>query len=123
MLLSSCSTIEINFNLDIPPAAAPSGRRADSKSVPGSLAVAVSMGWGWRNRFFSVLESVSRKRSRSDQVPQGDPGRAHAAGRLHPSLVPAVGGGVGNPEHLPEPAGFRTLCHPPPQRAHGGFGP
>jgi hypothetical protein len=47
----------------------------------------------------------SRNRSRSDQLPQGDSGRPHAAGRSYSGLVFATGSGAGHHERLPEPAG------------------
>jgi len=43
-------------------------------------------------------ERVCCNRSRSDQLPQGDPGRSHAAWRSHPHLVSAVDGVAGNPQ-------------------------
>ena len=67
-------------------------------------------------------EGPCRNRSRSVQLPQGDSVRAHAAGRSHPSLVPTVRVGAGNPQPLPETAGSGTLANPPPQRTHSGFG-
>jgi hypothetical protein len=38
-------------------------------------------------------------------------------------LLPAAGGGSGNPEQLPEPARPGAFCHPPPQRVDRGAGP
>lgn len=35
----------------------------------------------------------------------------------------AAGGGAGNPEPLPEPAGFRAIRHPRSQRPERGAGP
>ena len=62
-------------------------------------------------------------RSRSDQLPQGDPRCPDAAWGSDSGLVPAAGGGAGNPEPLPEPARPGEVCHPAPQRVDRGAGP
>ena len=71
-------------------------------------------------------ERLCRHRFRSDQLTRVDPGRAHAARRAFPCLVPAAAGGARDPEPLPEPAGSgapllkekASPMQPPPRRAH-----
>jgi len=70
----------------------------------------------WPNAFLP-------QQSRSDQLPQGDPGCPDAAGRSHPGLVPAAGRRTRNPEQMREPAGSGALCPASPQRPHRGVGP
>jgi hypothetical protein len=97
--------------------------RADSKCVTGLLPGLSA--WVEVGGIASSLcpKALRRNRSRSDQLPQGDPGRADAARGAVSGLVSAAGGGAGHPEPLPEPAGSGALCHPPPRRAHRGAGP
>ena len=58
-------------------------------------------------------------RSRSDQLPQGNPGRPDAAGRAHPGLVTIAGGCTGHPEQVREPARSGAFCPAPSRCAHG----
>ena len=69
-------------------------------------------------RFFRMY-----RREHRDQLSEVDSRCADAARGSVPGLVFAAGGGAGHPEWLPESAGSGAIRHPPPQRAHSGFGP
>lgn len=60
-----------------------------------------------------MFATVSAERSRSDQLPQADLGRAHEALYSFFCLAPAAGGGIQNPVPLAVSLGSGALYHSP----------
>ena len=69
-----------------------------------------------------MLEATCRKRSRLDQLSQGDSGCPDAARRSLSGLVPAADSCARDPEPLPELAGSGPLYYSPPRCYHRGAG-
>ena len=84
--------------------------RAHSKCVVKILVGAATMGEVGGIAPSQCPKRFCCNRSWSDQLPQGDPGCPDAAGRAHPGLLPAVSGGVRDPEQMREPAWSGSLC-------------